>query len=35
VLRRAVAADDPIRREDVELDDAAFLVRLHAGHRAA
>jgi predicted homoserine dehydrogenase-like protein len=31
VLRRAVAADAPIRREDVELDDGAFLVGLHAG----
>ncbi len=35
VLRRAVAADEPIRREDVQLDDAAFLVRMHAGPHAA
>jgi predicted homoserine dehydrogenase-like protein len=35
VLRRAVGADEPIRREDVELDDTAFLVRMHADHRAA
>jgi predicted homoserine dehydrogenase-like protein len=29
MLRRPVAIDQPIRREDVELDDRAFLVGLH------